>query len=288
MKHALSFPTIDWEAIYNHPWHTNDTTPAEKNQVAFWDGRSGDFARKAHHPDQRRLAEHLLAKFSWHPHERVLDVGAGPGTFAIPLAQRVAHVTAFDLSLSMLEELRRQAVQEGKTNIDILQGRWLSDELKNRTGYDTVICFNALGVAALDEDGTCHMGKAVDRLREAARRGMVLVPHADLPADPPMRAALNLPETGFRRERIAILYHIMIRHGLLPNLEILPRPFFWTFRSLEEGVQVLGQRLEITNDPERMARLADHLSKRLEPDGDSFLLQYPVSQALFTWKREES
>jgi len=285
MKHALSFPNIDWEAIYNHPWHANDNAPAEKNQTAFWNDRSGDFARKAHHPDQRRHAELLLDKFTWNPHERVLDVGAGPGTFAIPLAQRVAHITAFDLSLSMLEELRRQAAQEGKTNIDIRQGRWLSANLENRSGYDTVICFNALGVAALHEDGHCNMGKAIDRLREAARRGMVLVPHADLPADRPMRSALGLPETTFRRERIAVLYHIMVRHGLLPNLEIIPRPFFWTFQCLEEGVQVLGQRLGITDDPDRMSRLAAHLSKRLTPDGNAFLLQYPVSQALFTWER---
>lgn len=288
MKHALSFPIIDWEAIYNHPWHTNANTPAEKNQKEFWNNRSGDFARKAHHPDQRRLAEQLLDKFSWQRHERVLDVGAGPGTFAIPLARRVAHVTAFDLSVSMLEELRRQAALEKTMNITTQAGRWLSDDLENRTGYDTVICFNALGVAASHEDGTCDMGKAIDRLREAAHRGMVLVPHADYPADPPMRAALRLPETTFRRERIAILYHIMIRHGLLPNLEILPRPFFWTFRSLDEGIQVLGNRLEITDDQDRMSRLAAHLSERLTPDGDSFILQYPVAQALFTWERDDS
>ena len=88
MKPALSFPTIDWEAIYNHPWQQNTNTPAEKNQREFWNGRSGDFARKAHHPDQRRLAESLLDRFSWQPNERVLDVGAGPGTFAIPLSRR--------------------------------------------------------------------------------------------------------------------------------------------------------------------------------------------------------
>ncbi len=288
MKPALTFQDVDWEAIYNHPWHTNDATPAEKNQRAFWNDRSGDFARKAHHPDQRRLAESLLDRFAWQPHERVLDVGAGPGTFAIPLSRRVAHVTAFDLSVSMLEELRRQASDEGNLNIDTRVGRWLSDDLGNMTGFDTVICFKALGVAALREDGRCDMGTAIDRLRDAARRGMVLVPHADYPADSPMRKALDLPATTFRRERIAYLYHIMIRHGLLPNLEILPRPFFWTFQTPEEGVQVLGHRLGIIKDRDRLSRLTDHLSKRLVKSDDAFILQYPVPQALFTWERESA
>lgn len=286
MKPALTFQDVNWEAIYNHPWHTNDATPAEKNQREFWNDRSADFARKAHHPDQRRLAESLLDRFTWQPHEHVLDVGAGPGTFAIPLSRRVSRVTAFDLSASMLEELRRQASEEGNLNIDTRVGRWLSDDLGNVTGYDTVICFNALGVAALREDGICDMGTAIDRLRDVARRGMVLVPHADYPADPPMRKALDLPETTFRRERIAYLYHIMIKHGLLPNLEILPRPFFWTFQTLEEGVQVLGNRLGITEDRDRMARLAGHLSNRLMKSDDAFILQYPVPQALFTWERD--
>ncbi|HEY9070856.1 MAG TPA: class I SAM-dependent methyltransferase [Candidatus Ozemobacteraceae bacterium] len=288
MKPALTFQDVDWEAIYNHPWHINDATPAEKNQRSFWNDRSGEFARKAHHPDQRRLAESLLDRFTWQPHERVLDVGAGPGTFAIPLSRRVARVTAFDLSVSMLEELRRQAFAEGHWNIDTQVGRWLSDELGNMTGYDTVICFNALGVAALREDGICDMGTAIDRLRDAARRGMVLVPHADYPADPPMRKALDLPETTFRRERIAYLYHIMIRHGILPNLEILPRPFFWTFQTLEEGVQVLAHRLGITEDRDRLSRLEEHLSKRLVKSDGAFILQYPVPQALFTWEREQA
>lgn len=174
------------------------------------------------------------------------------------------------------------------TNLTLHEGRWLDLPLETLGEHQTVICFNALGVVALGADGECHMGHALERLRQAgAKRGMVLVPHAGLPMDPPMRAALQIPESSYRRERIAVLYHLMVHAGLLPNLEILPRPFFWTFDSLEEAVEVLADRLGLVEDPERRALLAAHLAPRLIPDGNQFILTYPVPQALFWWERDD-
>ncbi len=84
---------------------------------------------------------------------------------------------------------------------------------------------------------------------------------------------------------MAVLYHLMIRHGLLPSLEILRRPFFWSFADLDEGVRVLSQRLGLSDDPERLSLLNEHLKGRLERDGDGWLLEYPVAQALFWWEK---
>lgn len=276
--------TIDWEALYRRRGASGEPG-CEKEAAGFWDERAPDFGRKAHHPEQRRIAEELLDRFGWRPDERVLDVGAGPGTLTLPLARRVREVTAFDLSAVMLEQLRQRMVHEGVTNIQVRQGRWLDAPDEAVTGFDTVVCANALGPAALTADGDCEMGRAVARLRAAARRGLVLVPHADQPADAPMREAVGLPEPADRRERVALLYHIFVRQGLLPDLTILQRPFFWSFRDLDEGVVVLGRRLRVADDPGRLARLRAHLGPRLEPDrdGHGFTLRYPVAQALFTW-----
>ncbi|MEU5860184.1 class I SAM-dependent methyltransferase [Nonomuraea sp. NPDC047529] len=51
---------------------------------------------------------------------RVLDLGCGPGTIAIPLARRMKAVVAVDPSLEMLAEGRRRA--KGVTNITWLHG----------------------------------------------------------------------------------------------------------------------------------------------------------------------
>jgi ubiquinone/menaquinone biosynthesis C-methylase UbiE len=51
-------------------------------------------------------------------HERVLDVGCGPGHVAFNFAPHVAHITAVDLSEAMLAQGRRLASDRGITNIE--------------------------------------------------------------------------------------------------------------------------------------------------------------------------
>lgn len=54
---------------------------------------------------------------------RALDLGCGPGTIAIPLSRRVAHVVAVDPDAGMIAEGQRLAAATGKHNVEWLQSR---------------------------------------------------------------------------------------------------------------------------------------------------------------------
>ncbi len=54
--------------------------------------------------------------------ERVLDAGCGAGHTALAFAPHVRHVTALDLSLPMLGQVEKLAVERGLTNITTRQG----------------------------------------------------------------------------------------------------------------------------------------------------------------------
>ncbi|HEY3256566.1 MAG TPA: methyltransferase domain-containing protein [Polyangiaceae bacterium] len=69
-------------------------------------------------PFSRRAVE-LLAPA---PSARVLDVAAGPGTLAIPLAPRVRELVALDFSERMVAELERAASAAGLTNLRAIVG----------------------------------------------------------------------------------------------------------------------------------------------------------------------
>jgi len=58
------------------------------------------------------------------PDDDWLDIGAGAGRFALPLALHVRHVTALDPSPGMLAALRDEMGRHGLTNIDVIQARW--------------------------------------------------------------------------------------------------------------------------------------------------------------------
>ncbi|MEU6135811.1 class I SAM-dependent methyltransferase [Nocardioides sp. NPDC047086] len=61
-------------------------------------------------------AAYLLPRLS--PEQRLLDVGAGPGTITLDLAGRVAHVTATEIGEPELELSRQAAATGGVTNVD--------------------------------------------------------------------------------------------------------------------------------------------------------------------------
>jgi SAM-dependent methyltransferase len=56
--------------------------------------------------------------------ETWLDIGAGAGRFALPLARHVRRVIALDPSAGMLAALGEAMADHGIDNIDIRQGRW--------------------------------------------------------------------------------------------------------------------------------------------------------------------
>ncbi len=58
------------------------------------------------------------------PRTTVIDVGSGPGRFALALAPRVARVVAVDPSSAMLNILRRRGEEQGITNVVTVEGRW--------------------------------------------------------------------------------------------------------------------------------------------------------------------
>ncbi len=56
-----------------------------------------------------------------------LDIGAGAGRYALPLALRVRAVLALDPSVAMLAALREQAAAHGIPNVMTIEGRWPVD-----------------------------------------------------------------------------------------------------------------------------------------------------------------
>jgi precorrin-6B methylase 2 len=74
------------------------------------------------------------------PESRVLDIGAGPGSLAIPLAEMVAHVTAVEPAEGMMEILKQNMETYGTRNIDCVYktGKLLTQGLTSALLNDVV------------------------------------------------------------------------------------------------------------------------------------------------------
>ena len=61
-----------------------------------------------------------------------LDIGAGGGRYALPLARSVREVVAVDPSAAMLEVLRDGMREHGIANVRVVEGRWPAVEISPR------------------------------------------------------------------------------------------------------------------------------------------------------------
>src|SRR5688572_23903862 len=85
---------------------------------ALWE--KGDFTRIAR--TMRESAEELVSELGIEKGMRVLDLGCGDGTTALPEARLGASVLGVDISRNLVEAGNRRAQEAGLTNLKIQHG----------------------------------------------------------------------------------------------------------------------------------------------------------------------
>jgi molybdenum cofactor cytidylyltransferase len=109
------------------------------------------------------------------PGETWIDIGAGGGRYALPLARSLGAVVAVDASPSMLDTLREQAAASGIGNVRAIEGRWPPDAggaLATALGPFPVADVALIAHVGYDVDA---IGSFLDELERAARRQAVAV-----------------------------------------------------------------------------------------------------------------
>ncbi|WP_426572523.1 class I SAM-dependent methyltransferase [Aquihabitans sp. McL0605] len=85
---------------------------------ALWE--KGDFTQIA--ASMRRSGDELVDRIGTGPGQRVLDLGCGDGTTALPAARRGADVLGVDIAANLVEAGNRRAVAAGLNNLRFQEG----------------------------------------------------------------------------------------------------------------------------------------------------------------------
>jgi SAM-dependent methyltransferase len=229
----------------------------------YWARRAKSYSRFAgESQSEDPFVERLLRRFG--TEDTVLDVGAGTGRHAVPLARHVRRVIAVDPSAAMLRFLRQGATEAGLDNVDIFEGAWPDIE-RDVPAADVAISAHVLYPI---ED----VAPFLVALDGHARRTCFL----HLMARQPWFDEMGLWEAVHGDQRLPQptyidVVNLLHQLGAYANVAIdwveTPR----RYASLDEAVEVFAETVAAGEDAARLERLRNALSRRLESAEDGRL-----------------
>jgi SAM-dependent methyltransferase len=275
----------DWNEIWKARQHLHESSKHSDDPSHNWNKRENaeryDSTSRIEYDDRVLTTINGLdiAKESC-----VLDIGAGPGTLALPLAPRVKEITAIEPGEGMTAILSERMKKDGVTNINIIRKRWEdiipTSDLSGQ--YDVVIASLSLTMEDI---------RLALRQMDAVSRGSVyLFWFVDMPFWERMYADLWEPLHGLPYHpgpKADCLFGVLYQMGIYANVEMLPLKKEYRFKTMDELTVFFRRRFNVMR-PEQERVLDDYLKPLIRTEGSEIVISGDSTFAKIWWKKNQN
>jgi ubiquinone/menaquinone biosynthesis C-methylase UbiE len=284
IRYMQDVSNIDWNEVWKAREREKRAQDAGASCAARWSdpARCRKFSQSVK-DDNWRDARERIASMKIAPDFRILDIGAGPGTLAIPLAGMIRQVTAVEPSAGMLECLHENIREQNIHNITTIRKKW--EDIDPRTDldppYDVVVASYSLGVPDLRA--------ALEKMDAVSKKYVYIFWFADL-LSPRHRQYLEIWEDLFGKQPAPnrtpnIIFNLLSQMGIFANVEISRTDRVLRFSSLKEAVADQRDLLRLMDDAQ-VTVLKKFLMKTLRDENGQYLLRKQAYQAKIWWEKE--
>ena len=262
---------INWNELWkmmrlSSQWRR--TLELDEPAGSFWDKRAKRFNESM--MQNRERAERQIAKIVLNPAYTVLDVGAGTGRLAVPIAKRVKSVTAIDPSKGMLACLQENMEKEEVKNVTCVNKRWEDVELGvDIEPHDVVIASHSL--AMLD------MQEALAKMDAASKKYVSIFTFAGRWMDGGLWEKISGEKRPSWSDYI-YLCNILHDMGIYANVEIWDSEYEQHYDSLDDAVTKMEELYDLPSEKEELLR--GHLSEVLVEDNGTLCLKRKSKSAM--------
>jgi cyclopropane fatty-acyl-phospholipid synthase-like methyltransferase len=272
---------IDWNEVWKDLMNRSREVSTARDCARIWESQESALKFWNMAQENSGRVEKTIAGTDITPKSRVLDIGAGPGTLAIPFAKRVSHVTVVEPAEGMLSVLQEKMAEEGVDNIKVVQKRWedvsVAEDLD--PPYDVVIASFSLGMA--------DIRAAIEKMIEAASGRIYLYHFAgETHWD---RYSRDLWPSLHGKEytpgpKSDVLYNVLYQMGIYPHVRTFRLQHSQRFGSMEEAMIHFRHQYNITT-AEQEAIVRDHLGRVLKEENGGFSLPASSIRVKIWWEK---
>src|ERR1051326_20507 len=244
----------------------------EANPTDFYAPIAGLFRADPRRRDEPALE---ILRSLIQPGDSVLDIGAGGGRYALPLALECREVIAVEPSDGMRRVLQEGMAEHGISNIRPVNARWPAGAESTQAD---VALISHIGYDIED------IGPFLDEMESAARRLCIAVL---LSQPPPTEADRFWPLVhGVERAALPSLPEfevLLMARGKLFEARLIDRAP-QSYEQPEQGLAWLRQQLWTAPDGDKDRALQRVLYERIQERDGRFALSWePVSVGILTW-----
>ncbi|MBA2862947.1 class I SAM-dependent methyltransferase [Methanococcus maripaludis] len=277
MKNYYGF---DWNEIWNEINEANIKCGAFGECASIWESKEAARAflnNSFANPERKQF---IIDSLPLSPDSRVLDIGSGPGTIAVPVAGRVKHVTAVEPSHGMADVMEEYAAENGVSNLDIVRKRWeeLDPSSDLQGPYDIVFASYSLGMQDLRD--------TIRMMEEVSSKWVYIFWISGMPSWE--KGFLELWPQIHGKEfcltpQADIIYNVLYSMGIYPNIRVAEIESNNHFPDLNSAVSKLSSVYNIeTSEQEEILR--NYLSTVLARDEKGFAVKESNMGTALWWE----
>jgi len=270
-----------WQNVWREMKRTRMATPGFESAGSYWNNKKNVTDLYVRSRTRRTWQEKVDEQFrtmNIPKGARVLDIGGGTGTHAIPLALSGCDVTVIEPSAAMREELQKNISSSGAATITVIPQRW-EDVSQGDLGdpFDVVIASYSLSMV--------EIGEAVEKMQACCRGTVNLFWFLTPPSWARISRDLwpRLHGREYPAEPLAdCLWQALYEMGIYAN--IAPeRKNDTVYPDTDEVVQEYFHRLDCSTGAQKEI-LKEYFTQALKPCDNGFVLDGASYGAHLWWR----
>ncbi|MFA6373478.1 MAG: class I SAM-dependent methyltransferase [Methanothrix sp.] len=275
---------IDWNEVWKSQMKRSRESSPGRDCARIWESRESALSFWNMCRQERSRIDKTVWETDITKESRVLDIGAGPGTLAIPFAQKAAHVTAVEPAEGMCSVMREKMAEFGTGNISIVQKRWEDVDVEKdlEPPYDVVIASFSLGMP--------DIRAAIEKMMQASSKYVYLYHFAGETSWDKQWQKLWPRLHGCPYQpgpKCDVLYNVLYQMGVYPHIRTFRLEHSQRYSTLDEAVAALAPQAKAEKE-EQKAVLLNFLKGVLREEDGALVLPGSSIRVKMWWEKDQS